>query len=143
MNRKSGSGSGIFLMEMMVVVFFFILCASTCILAFAKSDRMSKLAMERNQAVLAAESVVEIWKADGTDGWKTRLGATEDGQAAGSFQAAWDRQWESAAADAAAPYYAEIQVTDGGDSIEHAAVSVYRSSDQIQLFALEADCYRP
>lgn len=39
MNRRSGSG--IFLMEMMVVVFFFMLCASTCILAFAKSDRMS------------------------------------------------------------------------------------------------------
>ena len=49
MNRRSGSGSGIFLMEMMVVVFFFMLCASTCILAFAKSDRMSRLAWERGK----------------------------------------------------------------------------------------------
>ncbi|MEI3167114.1 MAG: hypothetical protein V8S58_03430 [Lachnospiraceae bacterium] len=62
MNRRSGSGSGIFLMEMMVVVFFFMLCASTCILAFAKSDRMSRLAWERDHAVSAAQSEAELWK---------------------------------------------------------------------------------
>lgn len=62
MNRRSGSGSGIFLMEMMVVVFFFMLCASTCILAFAKSDRMSRLAWERDHAVSAAQSETELWK---------------------------------------------------------------------------------
>ena len=49
-------------MEMMVVVFFFMLCASTCILAFAKSDRMSRLAWERDHAVSAAQSEAELWK---------------------------------------------------------------------------------
>ena len=52
MNRKSGSGSGPFLMEMLVVVGFFIICASICVLVFVKADNISKDARDINQAVL-------------------------------------------------------------------------------------------
>ena len=84
MNRRSGSGSGIFLMEMMVVVFFFMLCASTCILAFAKSDRMSRLAWERDHAVSAAQSEAELWKLSDecADGKQDRYWNAEDPSAA-------------------------------------------------------------
>lgn len=105
MNRKSGSGSGIFLMEMMVVVFFFILCASTCILAFAKADKMSRLASERNQAVSAAQSVAEVWKLEGTDGLTERMSAyhvpaglmTRSGipTPEGNYRIYWDKDWQS------------------------------------------------
>lgn len=104
MNRKSGSGSGIFLMEMIIAVFFFIICASTCILAFAKSDRMSRLATERDQAVSAAQTVAEVWKAEGADGLMERMDAyripagitTRSGSVTreGGYRIYWDANWQ-------------------------------------------------
>ena len=91
MNRRSGSGSGIFLMEMMVVVFFFMLCASTCILAFAKSDRMSRLAWERDHAVSAAQSETELWK-------------LSDERMDGKQDRYWNADWEETQDPAAAVY---------------------------------------
>ena len=41
MNRRSGSGSEPFLMEMLAVVGFFIVCASICVSVFAGADRLS------------------------------------------------------------------------------------------------------
>ncbi|MCI8659005.1 MAG: hypothetical protein HFG54_01985 [Lachnospiraceae bacterium] len=71
---KGSSGSGLFLMEMIVVVFFFVICASQCILAFATSERMSRQGQDLNQAVTMAESIVEVWKTEGVDGLVNRLG---------------------------------------------------------------------
>ena len=105
MNRKSGSGSGIFLMEMIVVVFFFMLCASTCILAFAKSDRMSRQATDRNYAVSAAQSVAEVWKLEGAEGLVKRMAAykipagltSRSGNVMpeGAYRIYWDENWQS------------------------------------------------
>ena len=72
--RKGGSGSGLFLMEMIVVVFFFVICASQCILAFATSERMSRQGRDLNQAVTMAESSKYVWKAHGSHRQTQRLG---------------------------------------------------------------------
>lgn len=66
MNRKHNSG--VFMMEMIAVVFFFILCASICILVFAKADRLSRKADSLNQGVFIAQSVAEVWKEQGKEG---------------------------------------------------------------------------
>lgn len=63
MNSRKRSASGIFLMEMIMVCGFFLLCAVVCIRVFVRSDAMSRLAREKNEAVLAAESLAETWKA--------------------------------------------------------------------------------
>ena len=68
MNSKKRSGSGIFLMEMIMVCGFFLLCAAVCIQVFLRADSMSRLAREKNQAVLAAESLADAWKAYGLEG---------------------------------------------------------------------------
>ena len=78
MRRKQHSG--IFMMEMIMVVFFFILCASICILVFVKADRMSREAADLNQSVLIAQSVAGVWKSEGPEGLKQRFDA--DGPAA-------------------------------------------------------------
>ena len=59
--KKSGLGTSVFMMEMIVVVFFFSLCAAVCILLFVKADHMSRLAADTNQAVTKAESIAEIF----------------------------------------------------------------------------------
>ena len=74
MSRKQHSG--IFMMEMIIVVFFFILCSSVCILVFVKGDRMSRDAADLNQSVLIAQSVAEVWKLEGPEGLKQRFGAS-------------------------------------------------------------------
>lgn len=81
MSSQKRSGSGIFLMEMIMVCGFFLLCAALCVQVFMRSDAMSRLAREKNQAVLAAESLAETWKAEGIDCLAAAEGAkTADGQ---------------------------------------------------------------
>lgn len=100
MKGKAGgkSGSGLFLMEMIVVVFFFVICASQCILAFATSERMSRQGRDLNQAVTMAESIVEVWKAEGEDGLTERLGfsrwKTPEGNDRVTYTAFLNDDWE-------------------------------------------------
>lgn len=157
MNRKSGSGSGIFLMEMIVAVFFFMLCASTCILAFAKSDKMSRLASERNHAVSAAQSVAEIWKIEGAEGLAERMYAcripegptTGDGNVTkdGGYRIYWDGDWQpvDASAETAQPdhrYTAELFESGDGDGMMNLQIHVLEDGDHGQeLFGLEVSRY--
>ena len=67
MNKKNGSGSGMFMLEMIMAVFFFLLCSGICVMAFVKADRMSHLAQDTNQAVMIAESMAETWKVGGKE----------------------------------------------------------------------------
>lgn len=62
-SRKRTSGSGPFLMEMILVTGFFIICASICVLVFARANRLSQRASDINQAVLEAQSLAEEMKA--------------------------------------------------------------------------------
>jgi hypothetical protein len=66
MNRKNHSG--VFMMEMIAVVFFFILCAGICTQTFAKADSISREASDLNRAVFIAQSAGEVFKAKGKKG---------------------------------------------------------------------------
>lgn len=144
MNRKSGSG--LFLMEMIVAVFFFVVCASTCILAFAKADSMSRLAKDRNGAVIAAQSAVEIWKAEGVEGLTEQMGLTvRDGEAS-AYWIFWDAGWqvrrEGLSGDSRPSYAAAVEMTDGGDGLEEIRIAIRRYEEETPLFELEASRYR-
>ena len=60
-------------MEMLVVVGFFIICASICVLVFVKADNISRDARDINQAVLRAQSLAEELKAGQTLMWSEML----------------------------------------------------------------------
>ena len=116
MSRDRGSGSGPFLMEMVIAAGFFMLCVAVCLSAFVKADHLSKNGRDLNHAVLAAESLVEEVKAGNTEGfgtsvpdgdfqrvlekWKTgdpeanaayqSIEGREDVQ---TYQVVWDREW--------------------------------------------------
>ena len=60
-------------MEMLVVVGFFIICASICVLVFVKADNISKDARDINQAVLKAQSLAEELKAGQALRWSEML----------------------------------------------------------------------
>ena len=63
MSRNRGSGSGPFLMEMVIAAGFFMLCVAICVSAFVRADHLSRVGQDVNHGVLAAESLVERVKA--------------------------------------------------------------------------------
>lgn len=77
MNRKSHSG--VFLMEMIGVVFFFLLCAGICTRIFTKADLISREASDLNRAVIIAQSSCEVFKEKGKEGLKEVFALKEGG----------------------------------------------------------------
>ena len=117
MSRNRGSGSGPFLMEMVIAAGFFMLCVAVCLSAFVKADRISKNARDINHAVLAAESLTEEIKAGNIENFGTSLpdgsfsnsskktGKTENAEINSryqliessadvhTYQVVWDEEW--------------------------------------------------
>lgn len=152
MNRKNGSGAGMFMMEMIVAVFFFILCASTCILVFVKADSLSRRARDTNGGVVAAESVAEVWKAGGTEGLTDRFQAQVQA-GADEVKICWDREWNAVADEADASYLGVLS-WEAQDGLETARIAVSRTGggqtggDQTagagaELFSMTAARYLP
>lgn len=136
MNKKNGSGTGLFMMEMIVAVCFFILCASTCILVFVKADTMSRLARDTNSGVVAAESMAEVWKAEGSDGLAARLEVQIDGNQGKIF---WDKNWNPVTGAADAAYLGEL-TWEAQDGLETAQIVVSRTDNQ-ELFSMTVSRY--
>ncbi|MBN7773394.1 hypothetical protein [Clostridium aminobutyricum] len=62
MRNRNYAKSQLFLMEFIVVILFFALCASICISAFVKADNMSRESKELNHALILAQSAAETIK---------------------------------------------------------------------------------
>lgn len=131
MKSKRDSGTAMFLMEMIAVVCFFILCASICILVFVRANNLSRLAKDTNYASLAAESVAEVWKAEAADGLRNRLGLTGDDTSGVVY---WDSQWNPVKEEQA-HYGAWVEMTEDG-LVGEAQIRVLRLEDDAELFAL-------
>lgn len=139
MNKKNSSGTGMFMMEMIAAVFFFILCASICILVFVKADGMSRLARDMNRSVAAAESVAEVWKAEGMEGLSVRCEAAGD---ADKVYIYWDGNWNPVTETEKPRFFGEmIRTADG--PMEKAEISVTRLEDGKELFSMTEARYLP
>ncbi len=134
MKNKRDSGTAMFLMEMIAVVCFFILCAGVCILAFVKADQISCLAKDTNYASLAAESVAEIWKAQDVEGLEMRFLMSKDGEKGVIY---WNCQWTPVENEKTADYKAEIGLTGDG-LVREAQIRIRRLKDDTELFELDA-----
>ena len=134
MKDKRDSGTAMFLMEMIVVVCFFILCAGVCILAFVKANYLSSLSKDTNYASLAAESVAEIWKAEDAKGLEIRFLMSKDGETGVIY---WDSQWNPVEDEKAADYRARVSLTREG-LVEEAQIQIRRLKDDTELFELNA-----
>ena len=118
MSRNRGSGSGPFLMEMVIAAGFFMLCVAICVSAFVRADHLSRVGQDVNHGVLAAESLVERVKAGNTEdfgtyepdeafgtvfeNWRTKdpeasavYQSIKDGGEVRNYQILWDKEWNS------------------------------------------------
>lgn len=138
MTKKSSSGSILFLMEMIVAVFFFILCSSTCILVFVNSNNRSRLASDTNRSVLVAESIAESLKGGRWEEFLvSRHGVKQED---GSFVMGWNRDWETAEEAGDRIYQAEVSLRMDGQ-MENADIVISRVWDQKELYRLKIKNY--
>lgn len=107
MNRKNRSN--VMMMEMIVAVFFFLLCAAVCIQAFVKADLLSKRAADLNQSVLIAQSTAEIWKAEGEAGLIHCFNGVKKDSPVETYTMMFDKKG-NAADQSQAVYYGEVKV---------------------------------
>lgn len=134
MNRKQHSG--VFMMEMIMVVFFFILCASICILVFVRADRLSRQADDLNQGVLAAQSVAEVWKAESLTGLEKRFLAQmdEDGE---SLVMGFGKDGNTVAVEDAV-YVVTLQQSEADENnmLQSATIVVSRDGGQVYTLSV-------
>lgn len=123
-----------FLMEIIAVVCFFILCAGVCILAFVKANHLSRLAKDVNYASLAAESVAEVWKAQDMEGLERQFFMSMEGE---TGVICWDNQWNPVEDEKTADFSAQIDLAGDG-SVEEARIRIRRLQDGTELFELSA-----
>ena len=151
MNKKNGSGSGMFMLEMIMAVFFFLLCSGICVMAFVKADRMSHLAQDTNQAVMIAESMAETWKVGGKELLEEKTGAIsskseetekdEDSQSS-VCTVYLDQKGDQAAAESDV-FFMGILSQKENNGLETAEITVIRQRDQKQLFTMTIARYVP
>lgn len=143
MNKNGGSGTAMFMMEMIMVVFFFILCASTCILIFVKANQMSGMANDTNRGVVGAESIAEVWKAEGEQGLEERMLAVpavnSEGQTVSRIL--WDADWKVSAGAEMAAYQGDVLPVTESDGLAEIRISIERVRDQVTLFELQTKKY--
>ena len=63
--------SGLFMIELLIAVGVFTLCAAVCVGLFVRSEVMSRESADLTRAVIEARNVSECWKATGGDLEKT------------------------------------------------------------------------
>ncbi|MEY8356329.1 hypothetical protein AALB39_23680 [Lachnospiraceae bacterium 54-53] len=129
MNKKRHSG--VFLMEMAAVILFFILCAAVCIQTFVKADSISRKAADLNQGVLIAQSVAEVWKAEGAEGFEKRFQAGSPG-AGGEYEMGFGMDGRPTGMEQAV-YDVKAEISLPGKL----QVTVSRGEEEV--FSLEAD----
>lgn len=140
MSKRKGSGSMVFLMEMMMVVFFFIICASICISVFVKADQISKRAYDLNQAVLTAQSIAETVKVQGAEAGLRTLGGTwEEGAYGLCF---YTSDWESRQEGADAAYRAEISFAESEGFMQTGDIAIRECRTDELLFSLTSKTYQ-
>lgn len=68
--KKSTDRSSLFLMELIIDLFLFALCAAVCVVLLVHARNMSRESTRLTEAVYLAQSAAEEWKATGiTPAW--------------------------------------------------------------------------
>jgi type II secretory pathway pseudopilin PulG len=110
MRARGMSRSGLFLMELILVILFFAISAAICLRVFASARQTAERGHDLSCAVLAAQSAAECYRASGGDletAADLLSGNAEEGGLAVAYDAVWQRTAE------AEPEYRLELVQDG------------------------------
>ena len=104
MNKRGGLKSSLFLMEQLIVILVFALCAAICVKIFVSSYIIASDSKDLNHALLIAESGAECYKAAAGDMGKAAhiLGGSLQSGVAGGLTVFYDDRWRVCADNEAA-----------------------------------------
>ncbi len=121
-NLKSRSKSSLFLMELIIVLMFFSLCAATCMQIFANAKVKTDYSRDLTNASFAAESVAEVYKACGGDLEATAKKCGDADVNGSEMHVYYDKDWKTTAEDGAS-FVMTITETEA-DDIEKAFIEI-------------------
>lgn len=65
--QQPSKKSSLFLMELIIVLFFFALCTAVCVNIFAKAKLINEQSYELNKSIVASQNAAECFKAADSD----------------------------------------------------------------------------
>jgi hypothetical protein len=107
MGKQYASKSTLFLMELVVAIFFFAICAAICVSVFAFGQRTARDSDNLGNAVLATRSAASCYKAAEGNLQDTAAlleGAWEDGQ----VKCYYDENWQPLSSEQQADFVLQI-----------------------------------
>ena len=132
MKRKKQAGSSLFLMELILVLFFFLLTSAVCIRVFAKAYFISRSSLELSHAQSLCASAAEVFS--GTDGSpEAFLEKFPDGRIAGQgFQRFFDKDFLSCE-EAEAVYTLIVEQQEKTSDTRSAVIRFFRETEIYSL----------
>lgn len=139
------SRSTLFLMEQLVVILIFAICAAACVKIFVESYLMERRALDVSNALLSAQSAAECFKASAGDAEKAAalLGGNSARDAKNNavsvfYDGAWDvENWSQSKLPLEPAFILRIIPKDGGHpSLAYADVTVSTYADDEELVTL-------
>ena len=139
MRQQNRSKSTLFLMELIIVIFFFSICAAICVNVFGSAQQMARDSHNLSNAVMAARSAAGCYKsADGDIGAAVEL--LDGAMSADHGIVYYDKEWQQVASADESRFYLLI---DPLERPGEAVVAVFENdSSEDALFQLQVKTSR-
>lgn len=136
MARTRSSGSTLFLMELVVVLFFFSVFAAIFVSVFGNAQQMAQDSRNLSSAVLVARSGASCYKA--ADGQLTQVAELLDGTLQdGGVQVYYNKDWQPVPSPEGDGFC--LYVT-GGKTAGEADVVVQTQDGKTEIYCLQVKC---
>ena len=139
MRQQNRSKSTLFLMELIIVIFFFSICAAICVNVFGSAQQMARDSYNLSNAVMAARSAAGCYKsADGDIGAAVEL--LDGAMSADHGIVYYDKEWQQVVSADESRFYLLI---DPLERSGEAVVAVFENdSSEDVLFQLQVKTSR-
>lgn len=126
--------SSLFLMELIIVLFFFALCAAVCVNIFIKAKLISNQSYELNKSIIASQNAAECFKAANAN--INTLAEFLHGTAEGDVvKIGYDKNWQNINMSNAV-YLMNINIEKSNKDIYTAVITVYK--ENLLIYSLAA-----
>lgn len=136
--QQTSRKSSLFLMELIIVLFFFALCAAVCLNMFAKASLINRQSYELNKSIIAAQNAAQCFKAANSNTGKMAdlLCGTADTDA---VKIGYDKNWQNTETENAV-YIMNINIKKSNGNFNTAEITVSKA-DKI-IYSLEVNHLR-
>ena len=136
--QQPSKKSSLFLMELIIVLFFFALCSAVCVNIFAKAKLLNEQSYELNKSIIAAQNAAQCFKAANSDIYKLAdllNGTTEDN----AVKIGYDKNWQNTEITNAV-YIININIEKNKSNLDTADITVSKADKMI--YSLEVNHLR-